>query len=209
MSRACIICSDQRLAAQVQSLVLAGVADREIGRRLSLDKGAVNRHKLLHILEPLRHQLAIAGRDSEPQRERKKLATAAKASSEISTPDLVEAVLGLRAQLGRMVSIEARLERAATAAEAQGAFPAVAQVASQQLRAVELGGKIAGLPGLVPQRLVGDVVPGTTFEVNIHLGGHVETISMSTPATTHPVIDADPEDQAANGPVDFDALANE
>jgi hypothetical protein len=194
MPNRCRICCDPKLSAQAQMWALAGVADREVGRRLGLDKSLVNRHRIKHILEPLQHQLALAGRGAEPQRQREKLA-AAVVAGEPSTQDLVEAVLGLRSQMAKMSAIEQRLERMAAVAENQGAATVVAALAGQQLRGVEVGARLASLPAFVPQRMMGEVAPGTTFAVNILFSdGKQETISVATPT-----VPRTPVDQGATG----------
>jgi hypothetical protein len=196
MPNRCRICCDPKLRAQAQTWALAGVPDREVARRLGIGKSLISRHRVNHILEPLKQQLALAGRGAEPQREREKLA-AAVASTEPSTSDLVEAVLGLRSQMAKMSAIEQRLERMADIAEKQGAATAVAALAGQQLKGVEVGARLASLPSFVPQRLGGDVAPGAVFAVNIMFSdGKQETISVSTPAVPRTAIEQ--EDGAAD-----------
>jgi hypothetical protein len=209
----CRICGDPRLAEQAKTFALAGIADREVSRRMGISKSVVNRHRLRHVVAPLQHQLALAGMGAEPKRQREELA-AAVASDAPSTAVLVESVLGLRAQTERMISIWSHLERAVVAAETQGAHTAVAALAGQQLKSVEVGSRLAAIPTFVPTRIAEQLAPGAPpFQVNIHFSstGKTETISL---AATPPTIDVDADDTddpAVDdpGPLDLDALLRE
>lgn len=146
MSKVCRICANPSWPEQVQSWVHEGVTDRAIARRLSIGKSLVTRHPVNHIIKPLAHTLAIAERGAAVQRQRHEIATTAAADA--PTPaQFVEAFFGLKAQADKLQRIEDRLERVAVLAEESASPNAVAQMAAQQLRSVEVGNRLAGIGG--------------------------------------------------------------
>jgi hypothetical protein len=149
------------------------------------------------MLAPTRHRTALLAKDREARRERKELAAAA-ASDAPSTAALVEATLGLGAQIGKLNSIEERLERMAAAAEASQSTQGVAVLSGQQLRGIETGAKLAGVGGIAP-RSAEAAVPGERFSVTILLGDQRET-TIATVVEPHPlVIEQEPIDQQDDG----------
>ncbi|MBB5693528.1 hypothetical protein [Muricoccus pecuniae] len=86
--------------------------------------------------------------------------------------DRVNALFGAGASAERLLAVAERLERLAVAAEAAGSSNAVAQLAAQQLRGVEVGARLAGAGGYAPGKGPGEgASPGAQFSVNIHIGG--------------------------------------
>lgn len=121
--------------------------------------------------------LAIAGKGAAPRQERQRLADAA--DSDSPTPaQFVEAFFGLKAQAEKLQRIEDRLERVAVLAEDSASPNAVAQVAAQQLRSVEVGARVAGVGGYSLQRAP-ELAGGQTFSINIHFASTGETVSIS------------------------------
>jgi hypothetical protein len=177
----CQICANPKLAKKTDTWATQGMADREVARRLRLDKSAVNRHRLRHIVKPAQDRLALVARDRPARQERQQLAAAA--SSDAPSPQqFVEAFFSLKAQAEKLDRIEQRLERVAVVAETNGSASSVAQLSAQQLRSVEVGARLSGLPHFVPQRSIDQ--PGAspnTFSINIVFSGsgRTETISVT------------------------------
>ncbi len=72
---------------------------------------------------------------------------------------------------------------------------AVAQVAAQQLRSVEVGAKVAGLGGYAPARAADQATVGTTFSVTIQFSdGTVERITPIDEPAHPPTIDAESDE---------------
>jgi poly(3-hydroxybutyrate) depolymerase len=185
MPNPCRICTNPEWAEQTRIWVTAGVADREIGRRLGIDKSSVMRHRKNHVIAPLQHQLAIAGKGAAPRQAHALLAAAAASDAPIPA-QFVEAFFGLKAQAEKLQRIEARLERVAVLAEESASPNAVAQVAAQQLRSVEVGARVAGVAGYGSGRATDQAGGGAPrFSVNIvfSAANRTETISIG-PATS-------------------------
>ncbi len=180
----------QPWADQAENWVREGIADREVARRLGVDKSLVTRHRQRHVIAPMQHQLAIAEKAAAPQRQRQRLAAAA--SADAPTPaEFVEAFFGLKAQAEKLQRIEDRLERMAALAEDNQSPNGVAQVAAQQLRGVEVGAKVAGVGGYAPARAADQAAGGQTFSINILFGnGTVERITTVADFHQQPTIDA-------------------
>lgn len=187
MSNPCRICSDPRWSDKAGGWALEGVSDREVARRLGIDKSLVTRHRQRHVIAPLQHRLAIASKGDAPRQEREALASAA-ASGAPSTEAVVAAAIGLQAQVRKLEMIESRLERMATAAEDTGSFSGVAVLSAQALRGVEVGSRLAGAGAYAPQR--GEQAgAGASFSVQIVFSGsgHTETFTTSS----RPIIDSE------------------
>jgi transposase-like protein len=175
MSRACSICCDsekQRIAAE---MLAEGVTDQTVATRIGVSRMSVSRHRHNHVIKPAQDRLAIVRKGAVPRQERQRLAAAA-ASFAPSPKDYAEAFFGLKAQAEKLARIEERLERMAALAEEREAPGALAQIAGQQLRGVEVGAKLAGTGGYAAPKAPNDRSTGT-FSVNIHLGGHVQQIT--------------------------------
>lgn len=194
MSNPCRICSDPSWSEQAGHWALNGVSDREVARRLGIDKSLVTRHRQRHVIAPLQHRLAIAGKGDVPRQEREELAAAA-SSSAPSTKAVVAAAIGLQAQVKKLEVIEGRLERMATVAEAGQSPTSVATLAAQQLRGVEVGSRLAGIGSYAPQRASDHIAAGTRFEVSIVFSGanRTETISVASAPPAINSVDLDPD----------------
>jgi hypothetical protein len=196
MSKVCRICANPGWPEKVQAWVNEGVADRVIARSLSIGKSLVTRHRVNHIIKPLEHTLAIAGRGASAHRQRQEIAAAA--TSDAPTPaQFVEAFFGLKAQAEKLQRIEHRLERVAVLAEESASPNAVAQVAAQQLRSVEVGAKVAGVGGYAPARAADQAAGAQTFSVNIIFASTGETVSINPVTGTVPasMVDGELEDE--------------
>jgi hypothetical protein len=181
MGRPCLICLHPDRAA-IEATIVAGTSDYEVGRRFRVERVSVGRHRRNHILKPTRDRLTLIARDTAERHEREKL-SAAVASNAPTPAQFVEAFFGLKAQAEKLERIEARLERMAAVAEAGGSPTGVATLAAQQLRGIETGAKLVGLPGFVPARATDHAVAGSKFEVNIVFtgAGRTESFTVATP----------------------------
>ena len=177
MTNPCRICANPEWLEKANTWAREGVSDREVARRLGLNKSLVTRHRQNHVIKPLQDQLAIAGKGA-PAREKRRQLAAAAATDAPPPAQFVEAYFGLRAQAEKLQRIEERLERMAALAEETKSPHGVAQVAAQQLRSVEVGARVAGTGGYGAQK-VSTGNGAEVFSVNIFLGG--ETIAISVP----------------------------
>jgi hypothetical protein len=179
MPRPCIVCSrtDRR---SIDALIITGASDYAVARQFGIERVSVGRHRRQHIIKPAQDRLAILAKDADARRERQELSVAA-ASDTPSTQALVEATLGLRAQMAKLTSIEQRLERMATLAEGAGSSTGVAQLAAQQFRGVETGARLAGIGGFAPSAQTASrpsVVPVFSITMVFPSVGRQETISL-------------------------------
>jgi hypothetical protein len=166
MPRPCRICCTPNWPEQIASWAAEGIVDREIARRLGINKSLVTRHRVQHLAKPARDRLAIIERGASARRERAEMAAAA-ASPNPSPEQQVAALFGMQRLSERLQAVEARLERSAERAESDGAHTAVAQLAGQQLREVELRGRLGGHLGPRPA----DGAPPTVFSLTISIPG--------------------------------------
>ena len=182
MSNPCRICVNPEWAEQARIWGTTGVADREVARRLGVDKSLVTRHRRRHVLVPMQQQIALIEKGDEARRERAQIAEALAADAP-STAALVAAHLSLQAQVKKLEIIEARLERMAVQAEAGGSPAGVAVLSAQALRGVEVGSRLAGIGAYAPPRSPTQpaYVPNR-FAVNIVFSGagRTETIALAS-----------------------------
>jgi hypothetical protein len=194
MSNPCRICANPAWADQAGSWVREGIADREVARRLGVNKSLVTRHRQRHVITPLQHQLAIADKGDTPRRERERLAAAAEADTP-TLGDLTKAFLSLDGIAADLQTVRDRLERQSNYAEADGARGAVAVLSQAQIRATEVRAKIGGVGGFAPARAADQAAGGTPFHINIIFSSgetvSIAPISGEIPATT---IDEEPEE---------------
>jgi hypothetical protein len=166
MPRPCRICCTPNWPEQIAHWAAEGLADREIARRLDINKSLVTRHRRSHIVQVERNRLAILDKGSTAKQERAQLAAAA-ASDNPSPQQQVAALFGIQRLSERLRAVEARLERSAQRAEDDGAHTAVAQLSGQQIREVELRGRLGGHLG--PRRA--DGAPPVTFHLTLSVPG--------------------------------------
>jgi hypothetical protein len=170
---------------------MQGVADREVARRLGADKSAVNRHRRFHLERPNLDRASIIEKDREAREERRMLAQAAQLDAP-SPSAVIEAMLGLQAQAKKLDSIEQRLERMATMSEQEKSASSVAQLASQQLRSVEVGSRLAGTGGYAQPRTVGPGgSEGSKFSITIMLGNGKDVSINATPVPQSAVVEGE------------------
>jgi hypothetical protein len=213
MPRPCLICSSKARLKKAAELIAAGCPDQAIANALNrlghrtrargaaeqtprpttslpMSYMAVSRHRRLHVLKVAQDQIALVGKGRAARLHRERLAAAG--ASDAPTPaQFVEAFFGLRAQAEKLTRIEDRLERVAVLAEESASPNAVAQVAAQQLRSVEVGAKVAGVGGYAPARAADQPAAGAKFSVTIQFSnGTVERITPIDEPARPPTIDA-------------------
>jgi hypothetical protein len=148
MTQRCRVCTHPDHTT-IDALLLSGVPDLRVAKQFGIETVSVGRHRRNHILRPTQDRMRLLSINREERDERQRLA-AAVASDAPSTQALVEATLGLRAQMTKLTNIEQRLERMASSAERSGAAASVAQLSSQQLRGVEVGARLGSVGGYKP-----------------------------------------------------------
>jgi hypothetical protein len=188
MPRSCEICRDPAKFAKAADMLAEGASDAAISAALQVGRMSVNRHKIGHIMKPAQDRLAIISKGAGVREERQQLAQAAAATTP-STEQLIDAYLGMRAQIEKLSAIEGRLERMATIAEAGGSHNGVAALAGQQIRAIETGAKLAGTGGYAP-RAVGEGTVQQPVSITINFAGEGESITIA-PVTTFQPDDTD------------------
>jgi hypothetical protein len=180
----------------IEAVICAGLSDCEVGRRFGVER--VGRHRRRHLIKPAQDRLTIVSKGSQARQDRDRLAAAASSGS--PTPaEFVEAFFGLKIQGEKLTAIEARLERVAVAAEIAGSPTGVASLAAQSFASIEVGSRLAGLPGFVP-RTADQATVGTKFGVTIQFGnGTVERITTIDEPVQPPTIEAgkDADDEPA------------
>jgi hypothetical protein len=190
---ACKLCSlDPRT---VEAAFASGANDRAIARRFNVSAMSVGRHRRLHLLRVAQDRVTLLTKDREARAERQEL-TAAAASDTPSTQALIEATIGLRRQMEKLVEVEERLTRVATRAEKDGAHGAVAQVAGAQLRSLEYGSRLAGHPGFSPRAGDAATADAPRFSITIVLDG--KETKISTAATPVMEQEANRQDEEAD-----------
>lgn len=115
-------------------------ADRRDVGPANVERVGVGRHRRRHVIKPAPDRLAIITKGTPAQKEREQLARATEA--------IVAASIDLQAQVKKLEAIEARLERMSAVAEMGQAPASVAQLAGQQLRAIETGSRLGVLVGM-------------------------------------------------------------
>jgi hypothetical protein len=179
---ACKLCS---LDPQtVETAFASGASDRAIAKRFNISAMSVGRHRRLHLLRVAQDRVTLLTKDREARAERQEL-TAAAASDTPSTQAMIEATIGLRRQMEKLVEVEERLSRVATKAEKDRAHGAVAQVAGAQLRSLEYGSRLAGHPGFTPRAIGGGGETGERFSIVINLGPE-QTVSINATPMPQP-----------------------
>jgi hypothetical protein len=180
MANPCRICSNSDWFDRASDWARQGASDREVARRLGIDKSLVTRHRQRHILAPLRHQLAIASKGDGPRRERAQLAEAAAADT--PTPgQLTAAFLSLDGIAADLRLTCDRLERQASGAEQDGQRVVVAALSQAQIRSIETRAKLGGH---APPRTT-EVPPREKYSIVIQFSsGQSEEISVLPSPTT-------------------------
>jgi hypothetical protein len=193
MTQRCRVCTHPDHKT-INDLLLSGVPDLRVAKQFGIETVSVGRHRRNHILRPTQDRMRLLSINREERDERQRLA-AAVASDAPSTQALIEATLGLRAQMTKLTNIEQRLERMASNAEQSGAAASVAQLSAQQLRGVEVGAKLGSVGGYkpvaaIPQSAERNIV---TIEMVFPNSGRREEIALAG----RPVIDGDKFDPGA------------
>jgi hypothetical protein len=196
MANPCRICSNSDWSDRASDWARQGASDREVARRLGIDKSLVTRHRQRHILAPLRHQLAIAGKGDIPRRERTQLAQVAAADT--PTPGQITAAFlsldGIATDLRLTCD---RLERQASGAEQDGQRGVVAALSQAQIRSAETRARLSGIGAYAPSRIT-EVPAKEKFSIVIQFSsGRSEEISVLPSPTT---IDGEVSDEDRGPP---------
>lgn len=156
---------------------MSGASDQAIANRIGgLNRMAIRRHRLNHVMAPAKAVAEAAGKGREVVEQRAQVMAAAEAGDPAAFVALASIVADLQ-------KVHARLERTADAAEQDNQRLAVASLSAQQLRAAEVRAKMGGVGSYAPGKTGPDGGPGS-FSVNIHFGGNVvERITTVAPAT--------------------------
>jgi hypothetical protein len=195
MAQRCRVCSHPEHQL-IDSLLTSGTPDLQIAKRFGIETVSVGRHRRAHLLKPTQDRLAILSKDSAARQERQMLAEAA-ASDAPSTQALIEATLGMRRQMEKLISIEQRLERMSAAAESASSSAGVAQLSAQQLRSIEVGAKLGSVGGYKPPSVVSPMADKATVSIEfVFQNAPKETIAL----TSSPVIDGDLSDPNSETP---------
>jgi hypothetical protein len=167
---------------------MSGAGGREVSRQFKISHVSIWRHRTNHIEKPAQHRLAIINKGADERRERDALAKAA-ASDKPLIQEQIDAVFGAAAHADGYTKIQNHLDfHAEQAVINQQPMVGVA-VAGRQIQLLDHGAKYAG-GAFTPGRSPDQVAAATRFEVNILFSnGKQETISVSTPAVPHAVID--------------------
>jgi hypothetical protein len=190
MPRICVVCSSPK-RAEIENAILSGGSVYELERKLSIGRSAIERHRRKHMQQVAENRAIVIERDRAARTGREVLKAAA-ASDEPPVSVLVEALLGTRTQALKIRAIEERLERVAAVAEADKASQHVAALSGQQLRAVEVGSRLAGNPNFAPRANEGSAGGGQApFSITINLGrdgaGNEKTVEIkATPTPVQP-----------------------
>ncbi len=177
----CTICADPELAKAVDTLVRFGRTDVAIGHMLGVSRMAVHRHRVGHTLAqaatpPVPGAAPPVDTPAAPE------TLTGAAGDDLDAPpgplgrpldpsDLVQRYFGMPAAARRLERLQRGLEGAIARAEKAGSAAAIAQLAAQMLRSIELGGRIAQIPGLVPAREGMTVPGGPGFNVTFNFHG--------------------------------------
>jgi hypothetical protein len=193
---------------EIEALLEAGWSDTRVAQEFHLVAMSLGRHRRFHVVKPTQDRIAVLAKDGAEQRQRKELAQAA-ASDTPSIREIVEAAFGLLAQATKITRVEEHLDKGAEIAAAAGSPAGVAAIAGQQLRAIEVGSRLAGLPGFTPvPQVINQAGDREKFSVNIIFqgAGHTETITVAADCNdARQTIDVDPVTGDANTDSDADA----
>jgi hypothetical protein len=140
------------------------------------------------MLKPAQDRAAILAKGALARDERKELARAA-ASDQPSVQQVVQAAVGARQQVEKLLQIEGRLHRMANTAEEHSHFSGAAAIANAQIRGLEYGSRLSGDRSFISRTSEGvGTSAGTPFSITINLGGAEggvdKTIKISTVATS-------------------------
>jgi hypothetical protein len=180
MARPCTVCLHPQRQA-IEQMMVSGASDYAIVRQFpGLARVSVLRHRTNHVAKVARDMLRIIERGSPEREQRQALAKAAAASDELSIDQLIEAVVGTRAQLQKLGVLEAELGEMRGQAVASGALSAGAALASSTVKTLEYGSKLAGHPSFSPAaRAQGPAEsPKWTIQMVFPNANKVETISV-------------------------------
>jgi hypothetical protein len=171
------------LRAEIDAALGSGVSDYEVSRRFNISRPSIHRHRLRHIIKPMRDRLAVLAKDSEDLRQRRELAQLA-ASDAPSTQELIEMHLGMHAQIANLSEVKADLRYGAHIAREAGSPTGIASIAAQSLRHVEVSSKLGGTGGYRAPTVAagGGLEHRFSIEMIFQGSGKTEVITVTAPA---------------------------
>jgi hypothetical protein len=199
MAQLCKICVNGAREA-IDQLICSGVSDAQIGRRFGLLRVCVLRHRKNHLIPANQHRTAILEKERKAREERQQLAAAAAADTP-SIEVLIEQNLSMRAQIASLSEVKADLRHGATIAREAGSPAAIAQVAGQQLRHVEVSSRLGGTGGYRQTGTEGGGGPGNRWSIQFHFAssGRTESINIVGPVSGNRSDDSDDSGDIIDG----------
>jgi hypothetical protein len=175
MPRVCKICAYPDQEA-VKAAFASDATDRQLAQRFGVSHMAIGRHRRAHIVGPLKAAVAALDKGRAERQRREQQLAAIEQGDPVA---IALAAFAMPQQLGKVTQVEQRLTRMADAAEAAGSAAAVAQLAGQQLRSVEVGSRLVGAGGYGAPRAVDQPAGGARFSINIIFSnGRSEEINL-------------------------------
>jgi hypothetical protein len=219
MSRRCTICSHPATAKLVGQMIKAELPDVEIARRTGTGRMSVARHRVGHLLpaSAVAQVASVLDHASEHDLEASTAESPGSFSGADESPDssttawqdrlppievggtspraLAQSLFGLPASARRLTRLQGRLESAMGKAEAAGSATALAQLSAQMLRSIELGARLAELPGIIPSRENATGSHGTPFSVTFSFAGSEPFAVRPHQPIIEGFVEADPGDE--------------
>jgi hypothetical protein len=163
MPRVCKICAYPDQAA-VSAAFASDATDRQLAQRFGVSHMAIGRHRRAHIVRPMAAAVAALDRGRARRQQREQQLAAIEQGDPLA---IALAAFAMPQQLSKVAQVEQRLTRMADAAEATGSAAAVAQLAGQQLRSVEVGSRLVGAGGYGAPRGADQPAGAARFSINI------------------------------------------
>jgi hypothetical protein len=208
MTQRCRVCSHSDRHV-IDTLLSSGTPDLHIAKQFGIEAVSVGRHRQNHILAP-KIVNALDGRlaqqqQQQQQKQRRQEKEARQIQQSLEAFDqgdpqaLALANLGMTAQANKIVAVEGWVKRGVARAVETGSLSALCNLASVQLRAIEVGSRLAMTGGYKPPSTVSPTAERNIVRIEMVFqnAGKTETISL----TERPVIDGDLTDPGPETPV--------
>jgi hypothetical protein len=198
MTQRCRVCTHPDHKT-IDDLLLSGVPDRHVAKQFGIETVSVGRHRRNHLLAPkIVEALDRRLRQNKIERQAQR---AVEAYDKGDSKALALASLSLTAQATKIVEVEGWVKSGVAHAMKTGALNALAPLAGTQLRAVEVGSKLAGTGGYRPPSVLPQGVEKATVSIEMIFQGAGKTESINLAG--RPVIDGDKIDPSATDGVDL------